>query len=70
RAKALEAEITELQNALGEGEDANKIVNDHINLLHRYNEAKDATQVSGTLAAIRQVTVRELHEDYGLTGDD
>ena len=27
-------------------EDAEKIVKKHITLLHRYNEAKDATQVS------------------------
>ena len=27
-------------------EDAEKIVKRHITLLHRYNEAKDATQVS------------------------
>ncbi|KAF8524042.1 hypothetical protein JB92DRAFT_2882583, partial [Gautieria morchelliformis] len=45
RAAALEAEIAELQSELGEHEDAEKIVNDHIKLLHRYNEAKDATQV-------------------------
>ena len=29
-----------------EGVDANEIVKRHIVLLHRYNEAKDATQVS------------------------
>ena len=28
-----------------EDEDAEKIVNKHIKLLHEYNEAKDATQV-------------------------
>ncbi|KAF8529553.1 DNA repair protein [Hysterangium stoloniferum] len=68
---ALEAEIRELQTKLGEGEDAEKIVNGYIKLLHQYNEAKDATQLLiGKLAAIRQVTVRELHEDYGLTIDD
>jgi hypothetical protein len=27
-------------------EDAEKTVNKHIKLLHRYNEAKDATQVN------------------------
>lgn len=29
-------------------EDAEKIVKRHIALLHKYNEAKDATQVSST----------------------
>ncbi|KAF8507863.1 hypothetical protein JB92DRAFT_2956662 [Gautieria morchelliformis] len=38
--------VAELQSELGEHEDAEKIVNDHIKLLHRYNEAKDATQES------------------------
>jgi hypothetical protein len=31
-----------------EGEDAEKIVQDHIKLLHSYNEAKDAAQVRAT----------------------
>jgi len=34
-----------LPNFYREGEDPELIVKKHINLLHRYNEAKDATQV-------------------------
>ncbi|KAI0284841.1 hypothetical protein BC826DRAFT_942158 [Russula brevipes] len=45
RISELEAEIAGLQKELGLGEDAQKIVSRHIKLLHRYNEAKDATQV-------------------------
>ncbi|KIJ53943.1 hypothetical protein M422DRAFT_24941 [Sphaerobolus stellatus SS14] len=71
RAAALEEEIMKLHGELGEAEDAEKIVNNHIKRLHRYNEAKDATQLLiGKLAAIRQATVKELHEEYGLTKDD
>lgn len=49
RLTALQAEIEALQKELREGEDAEQIVKKHISLLHRYNEAKDATQVSGYL---------------------
>ncbi|EGN93724.1 hypothetical protein SERLA73DRAFT_18032, partial [Serpula lacrymans var. lacrymans S7.3] len=41
----LQAQVDELQQVLGENEDAEKIVSKHIKLLHRYNEAKDATQI-------------------------
>ncbi|KAH8995467.1 DNA repair protein [Lactarius akahatsu] len=67
----LESEIAELQKELGPGEDAQQIVSRHIKLLHRYNEAKDAAQIIiGKLAAHKQTTIRQIHEDYGLTGDD
>ena len=35
-----------LHNASRDGEKAEQIVTRHIELLHKYNEAKDATQVS------------------------
>ena len=35
-----------LHNTSREGEKAEQIVTRHIELLHKYNEAKDATQVS------------------------
>ncbi|KAG2123750.1 hypothetical protein DEU56DRAFT_829023 [Suillus clintonianus] len=41
----LQAEIDVLQKRIGEDESAEVIVSRHIKLLHRYNEAKDATQV-------------------------
>ncbi|KAM6498719.1 hypothetical protein JOM56_006667 [Amanita muscaria] len=45
RLTALQVEIEALQKELREGEDAEQIVKKHISLLHRYNEAKDATQI-------------------------
>ncbi|KAH8998313.1 DNA repair protein, partial [Lactarius hatsudake] len=67
----LESEIAELQKELGPGEDAQQIVSRHIKFLHRYNEAKDAAQIIiGKLATHKQTTIRQIHEDYGLTGDD
>ncbi|KAN0141025.1 hypothetical protein V8E53_001469 [Lactarius tabidus] len=71
----LESEIAELQKELGPGKDAQQIVARHIKLLHRYNEAKDAAQslrmiAYMQLAAHKQTTIRQIHEDYGLTGDD
>ncbi|KAI1791013.1 DNA repair protein [Ganoderma leucocontextum] len=71
RVEALQAEVKELQNVLGEDENAEKIVSRHIKLLHKYNEAKDATQILiGKLSTYRQTTIRKLHEDYGLTEED
>ncbi|THV02516.1 hypothetical protein K435DRAFT_344576 [Dendrothele bispora CBS 962.96] len=71
RVAALEKEVAELQGALGENEDANKIVQDHIKLLHRYNEAKDATQILiGRLAAMKGSTVRQIHKDLELPEQD
>ncbi|KAF8489781.1 hypothetical protein F5888DRAFT_1621695 [Russula emetica] len=71
RISELEAEVTELQKELGLGEDAQQIVSRHIKLLHRYNEAKDATQVLlYALLIHKQTTIRQTHEDYGLAGDD
>ncbi|KAJ3829717.1 DNA repair protein [Lentinula raphanica] len=47
--------------------DAEKIVNQHIKLLHRYNEAKDATQILiGRLANLKEITVRQIHKDLEL----
>ncbi|KJA14811.1 hypothetical protein HYPSUDRAFT_48819 [Hypholoma sublateritium FD-334 SS-4] len=71
RAIALQLEIDKLQAQLGEKEDAEKIVKRHIELLHQYNEAKDAAQILiGRLASIKQITIRQIHEDYGLGADD
>jgi len=70
RIAVLQAEIDKLQETLG-GEDADVIVQGHIKLLHDYNEAKDATQVLiGKLAILKETTVKQLHEDYGLTNED
>ncbi|KAL1709458.1 DNA repair protein [Schizophyllum commune] len=67
----LEAEITRLQAELGADVDAEKIVKKHIKLLHRYNEAKDATQILiGRLANLKDTTIKQIHEDYDLTDAD
>ncbi|TFK60817.1 Swi5-domain-containing protein, partial [Pluteus cervinus] len=52
-------------------EDADAIVKRHIHLLHRYNEAKDAAQILiGRLATLRQTTVRQIHDEWGLDTRD
>ncbi|KAJ3877129.1 DNA repair protein [Lentinula edodes] len=67
RITQLEAEVDRLQQELGQDEDAEKIVNKHIKLLHRYNEAKDAAQMLiGRLANLKETTVRQIHNDLDL----
>lgn len=52
-------------------EDAELIVKKHIALLHLYNETKDATQILiGRLASLKQVTVRQIHDEYDLKDED
>ncbi|KAI0095019.1 DNA repair protein [Irpex rosettiformis] len=71
RIQVLQNEIDQLQARLGKDGNADQIVARHIKLLHQYNEAKDAAQILiGRLAAHRGVTIRELHNDYGLTDQD
>ncbi|KAI6120901.1 hypothetical protein EDD16DRAFT_1478062, partial [Pisolithus croceorrhizus] len=66
----LQAEINALQARLGEDEKAETIVSNHIKLLHRYNEAKDATQVwTGPLASLKGTTVRQIYIDMDLLDD-
>ncbi|KAJ7194758.1 DNA repair protein [Mycena pura] len=70
RVAALRAEIESLETEFGRGDDAEAIVKKHIKLLHRYNEAKDATQILiGKLAAQRETTIRQIHEDLELLDD-
>ncbi|KAF9269235.1 hypothetical protein L218DRAFT_953782 [Marasmius fiardii PR-910] len=71
RVKALQEEADRLQQELGVGEDAAKIVDNHIKLLHRYNEAKDITQMLiGRLANMKDTTVREIHREMNLPETD
>ncbi|KAJ8079567.1 hypothetical protein PM082_011154 [Marasmius tenuissimus] len=59
------------ENSGKPGEDASKIVDSHIKLLHRYNEAKDVTQMLiGRLANMKETTVREIHRELGLPETD
>ncbi|KAJ7292687.1 Swi5-domain-containing protein [Mycena rebaudengoi] len=71
RAAALQAEIDALQQELGEDQDAEAIAKKHIKLLHKYNEAKDATQILiGRLATLKETTVRQIHDDLDLKDSD
>ncbi|KAJ7605037.1 DNA repair protein [Mycena polygramma] len=71
RLAALQAEVESLEKELGEHEDADAIVKKHIKLLHRYNEAKDATQtLIGKLATLKETTVRQIHDDLDLRDSD
>ncbi|KAF1850928.1 uncharacterized protein K460DRAFT_361682 [Cucurbitaria berberidis CBS 394.84] len=50
---------------------ANKIVKDHIKLLHEYNELKDVGQgLMGLLADQRGVRILEVQEEFGIDGKD
>ncbi|KIJ66513.1 hypothetical protein HYDPIDRAFT_86893, partial [Hydnomerulius pinastri MD-312] len=68
----LQAEVDALQSRLGANENAEAIVSNHIKLLHRYNEAKDATQHLHIyqLASLKETTVRQIHLDMDLLDDD
>jgi D-hexose-6-phosphate mutarotase len=61
--KSLELELSELKK---NSEHENSII-EIMELLHEYNDIKDATQiVIGALATMRRVTVASLHEEFDL----
>ncbi|KIK81987.1 hypothetical protein PAXRUDRAFT_14961 [Paxillus rubicundulus Ve08.2h10] len=73
----LQAKVDALQNRLGANEDAEEITSNHIKLLHRYNEAKDAAQILigrvqelRELAVLKDTTIRQIHEDMDLLDED
>ncbi|KAF9072888.1 DNA repair protein [Rhodocollybia butyracea] len=71
RITELEEQVARLEQELGPGEDAEKIVNKHIKMLHRYNEAKDAAQILiGRLASLKETTIRQIHKDLDLPTED
>lgn len=50
---------------------ANKIVKDHIKLLHEYNELKDVGQgLMGLIADQRGVRIVEVQEEFGIDAND
>jgi hypothetical protein len=50
---------------------ANKIVKDHIKLLHEYNELKDVGQgLMGLIADQRGVRIVEVQEEFGIEAND
>lgn len=62
REAELDRQIAELR---AEGLSVEEL-DEQIDLLHRYNDVKDAAQVvMGRLAELESVTVRSLHEKYG-----
>ncbi|KAH6844478.1 DNA repair protein [Alternaria rosae] len=50
---------------------ANKIVKEHIKLLHEYNELKDVGQgLMGLIADQRGVRIVEVQEEFGIDAQD
>lgn len=61
--KTLNREIAELIVQKERYRSAEEIMN----LLHAYNDIKDATQIIfGAVASVKKVDVASLHEEYGL----
>jgi len=70
RAAELRDEKAGLQAQL-ENEDAGKILSYHHELLHKYNETKDAAQfLIGKLATFKETTIKQLHAEYNLPKGD
>ncbi|KAF1933569.1 Swi5-domain-containing protein [Didymella exigua CBS 183.55] len=50
---------------------ANKIVKDHIKLLHEYNELKDVGQgLMGLIADQRGLRIIEVQDEFGIDTND
>lgn len=63
----LDEEITSLKNSGYKTEELQR----HIEDLHRYSEIKDAAQlVMGRLAELEGVTIKDMHEKYGVPVTD
>ncbi|OCF77686.1 DNA repair protein Swi5/Sae3 [Kwoniella mangroviensis CBS 8886] len=64
--RELQAELTVLKIELGD-HNPQQIVQNHIKLLHEYNEIKDGTQaLIGKYTQLTGRTVREIHQEMGL----
>ncbi|ODO00567.1 DNA repair protein Swi5/Sae3 [Cryptococcus wingfieldii CBS 7118] len=62
----LRKEVEELRKVLGD-KDPNKILQQHIHLLHTYNEIKDGAQsLIGRYALMTNRTIRDVHEELDL----
>ncbi|ODN78305.1 hypothetical protein L202_03949 [Cryptococcus amylolentus CBS 6039] len=62
----LRKKVEELRKVLGD-KDPNKIVQQHIHLLHTYNEIKDGTQsLIGRYALMTNRTIKDVHEELDL----
>lgn len=63
----LERRWKELSNQIANIPSEKAIKTDTMNLMHKYNEVKDATQtVIGALAHIQGVTLKSLHKEFNV----
>ncbi|GHJ85398.1 hypothetical protein NliqN6_1800 [Naganishia liquefaciens] len=68
RRDVLETEIAELLKQLGPDVDAQAVVQNHIELLHVYNEIKDGAQaLIGQYTMRTGATIKDVHERLGLS---
>ncbi|KAH8913556.1 hypothetical protein BT69DRAFT_1274986 [Atractiella rhizophila] len=67
---AVKKEVAELEAFLG-NLDPQSIVDEHIKLLHQYNECRDAAQILvGKLANFERCSVKEMYDKLGVDPDD
>lgn len=69
--KRLLEEMATLDQEIQKLGDVQKLREERMNLLHQYNDVKDAAQtIIGTLAEAKGVTFKSIHEEYGLPLND
>lgn len=67
---ALKCELEQLNEQLKNKPNENERKIEIMDLLHKYNDIKDATQIIvGALATLEQVTIKEIHERLNLPLD-
>lgn len=70
-ARELSKEIKKLNQEIESLGDETKLRKEQMELLHKYNDVKDATQtIIGRLADAETVTFKSIHKDYDLPMND